>query len=300
MKIRFILAALVLSTTACSGSRRKDITLTSEPSIERALDKLASIPEGEKLVNFLYKKPARFEYSNTPGFCNKFSLKARYIFLPSGLRDSDTLLALALGRAAYVYRLYTESGLEDVIVEEEEAAALFQARTALEINVLNQDLEKEKFAQEIKSDLCTYITDGSRYAAQKARALALSSDADCQRPLETLEGLRSWLERIKQSMTDETFFQTFFQLLYDRDQQKVRKGLLSQSDAMKNDANIRAMPMYDIFRFQRSFYDKQHDIFSKFEKAYRRALEEDKAWYSNNYSLLQHAKEEFSACAQAE
>ncbi|MCX5784528.1 MAG: hypothetical protein NTX59_02460 [Elusimicrobia bacterium] len=292
MKIRFILSVLLFSAAACSGSRRKDIILTSEPSIERALDKLTSVPEGKQLVDFLYKEPARFEYSNTPGFCPKFSLRARKIFLPAAFRDFDTLLALALGRAAYIYRLYAESGLEDIIVEEEEAAALFQARTAIEMNVLNQDFENKKFAQEIKSDFCTYIFDGSRYAAQKARALALSSDADCQRPFDTLNDQRLWLERIRQSMNEETFFQ----LLYDRDQQKVRKGLLSRSDAMKNDANIRAMPMYDIYRFQRTFYDKQSDIFSRFEKASRRALEEDKAWNADNAGLIQHAREEFSGC----
>lgn len=292
MKTRLIVLPAILLAAACAGPQKKDIRLTSEPSIERALDVLASVPEGRKLVNFLYKRPVRFEYSNTPGLCYKFSLKTGKIFLPAEFRGSDTLLALELGRAAYIYRLYAGSGLEEITAEEEEIAALFQARMGLEINLLNSDFAGKKFAGGIKAAFCTYILDGSHYAVQGARASALSPDADCQRPLETLQNQRVWLEKTRQAINDETFFQ----LLYDRDQQKVRKGVMSQSEAMKNDANIRSLPTYETYRFQRTFYDKQSNIFSRFEKAYRKALQDDDAWRAANAGAVQRAREEFSAC----
>jgi hypothetical protein len=292
MKTRPALLSVILLAAACAGPQKVDIRLTSEPSIERALDTLASVPEGRKLVSFLYQRPLRFEYSNTSGLCYKFSLKTGRIFLPAEFRGSDTLLALTLGRSAYIYRLYAESGLEEIIAEEEETAALFQARMGLEINLLNSDFAGKKFAGGIKTDFCAYILDGSRYAAQGARALALSQDADCQRPLETLQNQRVWLEKTRQAINDETFFQ----LLYDRDQRKVRKGLMSQSEAMKNDANIRSLPTYETYRFQRTFYDKQNDIFSRFEKVYREALQDDDAWRAANAGAIQRAREEFSAC----
>ena len=287
-----ILLPVILLASACAGPQKKDIRLTSEPSIERAMDTLAGVPDGRKLVNFLYENPVRFEYSNTAGLCYKFSLKAGKIFLPPEFRDSDTLLALALARAAYIYRIHAESGLEEIIAEEEEIAALFQARLGLEINLMNSDFTGKKFANGIKNDFCTYILDGSRYASQGARAMALSADADCQHPLETLQNQRVWLEKIGQAINDDTLFQ----LLYDRDMEKVRKGVIRQSDAMKSDANLRALPTDQAYRFQHAFYDTQSGIFSKFEKAYRGALQDDEVWRSENAGTVQQAKEEFSAC----
>ena len=290
------LLTVIALAAACAGPQKKEISLTSEPSIERALDTLASVSEGRKLLEFLYKNPVLFEYSNSPGLCCKFSLKTGKIFLPAEFRGSDTLLALILGRAAYVYRLHAESGFEEIIAEEEETAALFQARMGLELNLLNSDFAGKKFAGGIKTDFCIYILDGSRHAAQAARALALSQDADCQRPLETLQDQRVWLEKTRQAISDETFFQ----LLYDRDQQKVRKGLISQFEAMKNDANIRAIPTAEIYRFQRALYSTQSDIFSRFEKTYREALQNDEAWRTANAGAIQRAREEFSACNMKE
>jgi hypothetical protein len=101
-----------------------------------------------------------------------------------------------------------------------------------------------------------------------------------------------WVEKARQAINDETFFQ----LLYDHDQQKVRKGVMSQFEAMKNDANIRALPISETYRFQRTFYDKQSDIFLRFEKAYRETLQDDDAWRAANAGAVQRAREEFSAC----
>ncbi|HAF95638.1 MAG: hypothetical protein A2X34_06220 [Elusimicrobia bacterium GWC2_51_8] len=295
MKTRALLAVIALAA-ACAGPQKKEISLTGEPSIERALDTLASVSEGRKLVDFLYKNPVRFEYLNTSRLCTRFSLKTGKILLPAEFRGSDTFLALTLGRAAYIYRLHAESGFEEIIAEEEEAAALFQARMGLELNLLNSDFAGKKFAGGIKTDFCIYILDGSRHAAQAARALALSPDADCQRPLETLRDQRVWLEKTRQAINDETFFQ----LLHDRDQQKIRKGLISQFEAMKNDANIRALPTAEIYRFQRALYSAQSDIFSRFEKAYREATQDDDAWRAANAGAIQRAREEFSTCNMKE
>lgn len=283
---------MVFIFSACAGTRR-EIRLTSEPSIERAMDKLASVPEGKKLLEFLYKNPIRFEYSNTPGLCYKFSLKAGTIFLPTDLRDSETLFALTIGRAAYIYRFYAETGIEEILAEEEEAAALFQARAAIEMNVQAPDFRSKKLGSAIKANLCTYLFIGAREAMQKTRSWALSyPDADCQRPLETLENQHIWLEGIRQSVSNATFFQ----MLYDRDQRKVRGGLLTQVQAMSNDAKIRAIPLSEIYRFQQTFYSAQSGILSNFEKAYRQALKYDEAWNADNAGLVQQSRETTSVC----
>ena len=285
-------ATLCLLLSGCLFNKRPEPRLTSEPSIERAFDVLGAVPDGKLLVSFLNEKPVRFEYSNTPGLCHKFFLKTGKIFLPRELKDSDKLLALALARAAYIYRLYAISGLDEIISEEEEMGALFQARIGIEINVLDKDFKRNRSAKELKSDFCIYIMEGSRSAALSARTAALSSLPECQRPLETLQAQRVWLNETRKAINAGSFYQ----LLYDRDLHKVHKGVMTQGEAMKNDANIRALPTYEIYRYQRVFYDKQNDIFSRIESLYNAALRDDEAWRKANQSAIDRARDEFSEC----
>ena len=255
MKKHLLLFSCVALLAGCAGSR-KELMLTSEPSIERAFDIISGTRQGKPLLKYLYKHPVRFEFSNTAGFCHKFSLKKGLIFLPVEMKSSDLILALAAARAAYIYRLYKETGLGEIISEEEELAALFQSRLALEVNVVEGDFAKGKAGGPIKADFCTYIMENSRYAMAQARREALTPDENCQRPLETIENQRIWLEKIRQSMDDDNFHQ----LLYDRDMQRVRRGSMAISEAMKNDATIRALPAYETYRFQRTFYDDQKAV----------------------------------------
>ncbi len=292
MRTRTLCALLPLLLAAGCATGRPGARLTSEPSIERAFDIINSVPEGRSLFKFLLKHPVRFEYSNTPGLCHKFSLDSGQIFLPEAYRDSDLLLAMTLARAAYIYRLYTLSGLDEFISEEEELGALFQARLAVQINVVEADFDKAKWAKGIKDDFCTYVLENSRYAMAQARKEVLSPDAACQRPLETLENQKVWLEKTRQAIND----QSFYQLLYERDMARVRKGAMSMSDAMKRDAEVRALPVYEVYRFQRTFYDKQSDIFERFAKLYAEELRKDASWRASHSGDIERTREEFSAC----
>lgn len=282
---------IVLALAACAG-RRPEPRLTSEPSIERAFDILNSVSEGRELTRFLRKNPVRFEYSNTPGLCHKFALEKGYIYLPEDYRASDLVVTLALARAAYIYRLYLLTGLDEIISEEEELAMLFQSRLAVALNLVSADFAKAGGAAEMKGAFCTYVLENSRYAMTRAREQALRPDAACQRPLETLENQRVWLEKTRKAIND----QTFYQLLYERDMARVRKGAMTMAQAMKNDAEIRALPTYEIYRFQRTFYDKQSDIFNRFAKIYASEVAADAAWRAANADTIERARFEFSDC----
>lgn len=291
MKRTAFLFASLCFLTACAGNRR-DIRLTSEPSIERAFDIISQTKLGKPLVKFLYQHPVMFEYSNTAGICHKFSLKKGMIYMPVEMRGSDLVLALAIARAAYIYRLYLLTGLDEIISEEEELAVLYQSRLGLEINLVSGDLEKAGNAAALKRDFCTYIMDRSGYAMAQARKEALAQNPDCQRPLETLAGQRVWLGKIRQAVSDNNFPQ----LLYERDLQRVRRGTMAMSEAMKNDAAVRGMPSYETYRFQRTFYDDQNSIFSNFEKIYKSEIKEDQGWRDAHKEDIDRARSEFSDC----
>lgn len=285
------LLALCLLAAACAG-KRKDVRLTSEPSIERAFDVIHGTRQGKPLMKFLYKNPLRFEYSNTPGLCYKFSLTSGKVLIPEDYKSSDLLLALTVARAAHVYRLAKETGLDEILAEEEELAALFQARLAVEINLVDADFSRARHADSMKTAFCSYVLESSRYAMRQARKEALAPDAACQRPLETLENQRVWLEKARKAINEENFYQ----LVYERDMARVRKGAMQINEAMKKDARLRALPTYEVYRYQRTFYDKQTEIFRNFEKAYARGISEDEAWRAASKEDLDRARQEFSAC----
>jgi hypothetical protein len=291
MKKAALLLAPLLALSACSAGR-PDLRLTSEPSIERAFDIIASVPKGRELVKFLSKHPVAFEYANTAGLCHKFALKKGVIYLPTAYRGSDLVLALAIARAAHIYRLHKLSGLDEIISEEEELGALFQARLGVELNLVSADFRKAGGAPGIKNDFCTYVLENSAYAMAQARRAALASDPDCQRPLDTLENQRVWLEKTRKAINDETFYQ----LLYERDMARVRKGSMPMSEAMKNDSIVRALPTYEVYRFQRTFYDKQTDIFTRFLRLYDEETKYDAQWRAARQEELGLAREEFSDC----
>jgi hypothetical protein len=295
MKKRLLLLSLAALLGACTGNRR-ETRLTSEPSIERAFDIISGTELGKPLMKFLYKNPVLFEYSNAAGLCHKFNLEKGLILLPVEMRGSDLVLAMAIARAAYMYRLYTLTGLEELISEEEELGALFQARLGVEIALMNVDFEKAPGTADLKHDFCTYIMDNSEMAMAQARKRALSADPDCQRPLDTMGGQKIWLNRMRQAINNDTFHQ----LLYERDQQRVRRGVMSMSDAMKKDARIRAMPAYEAFRYQRTFYDVQNGIFTGFEKVFGEEVRADAAWRAAHKEAIDRAREEFSTCNMQE
>jgi hypothetical protein len=285
-----LLLPALLAAAGCLP--RPAVKFTSEPSIERALDVLNSASEGKSLLHFLQRHPVRFEYANTPGLCHKFSLKTGDIFLPMEFKNSDAFLALALARAAYIYRLYILSGMDEIVSEEEEVAALFQARLGLAISLTDKDFEQNKYARQLRSEFCTYIMEGSVSATLLARTAALTPDPDCQHPLETMQTQRAWLDKTKEAIEEESFFT----LMYERDLHLVKKGAMTITMAMKRDADLRALPRYEIYRYQRTFYDKQSAVFGKLEKLYQNALKEDASWRNSFQTDLYKAREEFSAC----
>ncbi len=291
MKTRLLALSALLLAAGCAATR-PEARLTSEPSVERAMDIINSAPDGRRLIKFLNKHPVRFEYSNTPGRCAKFALDKGYIYIPEDYRDSDLVAALAIARAGYIYRLHVLSGLDEIISDEEELGALFQFRLALDLNVVNADFDRAGGAPEIKNYFCAYVLENSRYAMQQARQQALTPDTACQRPLETLENQKIWLEKTRQAIDD----QTFYQLLYERDLARVRKGSMTMNEAMKRDANVRALPVYEVYRFQRSFYDRQSGIFDRIAKLYSKEVRADAAWRASHKAAIDRARAEFSDC----
>lgn len=287
------LLAAVLTLASCSGNRRPAPSLTTEPAIERAFDVLATAKEGKKLIAFLEKNPVSFEFANVEAPCPRYEFERGKIYLRREFKGSDTMLALALARAAQVYRFHALTKLDSPTAEQAELGALFQARIGLQVSLVDADFKTDDpGVKEIKSAFCTYLHEGQRYAMRKARTSALETEQWCGRPFETLDSLETWLERTKEAVRD----QTLFTLLYERDLRRVRRGQITMADAMRNDARFRAMPLYEINRFQRMFYDTERRKVSRALRLYSDLKEEDSDWRESNAGKITRAREAFAAC----
>ena len=287
------LFAALLALAACSGNRRPLPSLTTEPAIERAFDVLAYAREGKKLIGFLEKNPVSFEFANVEAPCPRYEFGRRTIYLRRSFKGSDTMLALALASAAQVYRFHRLTGLDELTAEQEELAAVFQARIGLQINLVDPDFgTDDPGVKEIKNSFCSYLHEGRNHAMRRAREAAFTPEAWCGRPFETLGTLRLWLDRTRQAVKEENLFA----LLQERDLQRVRRGQITMSDAMRNDARFRGMPLYEISRFQRMFYDTETEKMSRADRLYRRLLEEDSRWREAHAEDIVRAREAFAAC----
>lgn len=287
------LLTAVLTLASCTGNRRPAPSLTPEPAIERAFDVLSTAKEGKKLIAFLEKNPVSFEFANVEAPCPRYEFGRGKIYLRREFKGSDAMLALALARAAQVYRFHSLTGLDELTAEQEELGALFQARIGLQISMVNSDFETDDpGVREIKSAFCTYLHEGQRYAMRKARSSALATEQWCGRPFETLDSLEMWLERTREAVRDETLFT----LLYERDLQRVRRGQITMAEAMRNDARFRGMPLYEINRFQRMFYDTERVKVSRAMNLYRDMKEDDSDWREKNAEKITLAREAFATC----
>ncbi len=255
------------------------------------MDILNETKEGRRLISFLYRHPVQLEYSNTAGTCHKFALKAGQIYLPRDFRGNDLLCALEIAKAAFVYRMYETTNFLDIVSEEEELAALFAARLAIEMNLVEEDYNYP-LAKSLKKELCVYITQSSNALRQHVRRRVLSVDRDCFYPLETFRSHELWLEKVKNATrTDE-----LFQALYERDLRRVKLGTMTMSQVMKKDAMVRGLPTYDLYRYQRTFYDVHHEILKSFKKAYSREIKKDQQWREKNAQLIEKTLMEFASC----
>jgi hypothetical protein len=178
-------------------------------------------------------------------------------------------------------------------VEYEELAALFQARIGLQISLVNSDFEsQEAGVPAIKSAFCSYLHEGQIYSMRQARTAAISDEPWCGRPFITLNGLADWIQETRIAVEEGTLFN----LLYERDMLRVKKGQITVAQAMRNDANFRSMPLFDITRSQRIFFDSQKLIMKNSLRLYKERLAEDTAWRNKHAEDIMRAREAFSTC----
>lgn len=286
-------AVVCLFLAGCSAPIKKPtVNFTIEPSVERAVDILSTTKEGKKLVRFIEKNHVTAAYFNFKGPWSKLMPKKRRILIPSSAQASDIVVALLLARQAHIYMTYHKLGLSDILVEQEELASLVQAHLALEIGFGNSDAESSGSGAAVLAELCPYLLTGSHRTMEVARRNALEPNPEYARPLESIASVTDWIGRTQKAVIDGSIAQ----LRYKRDLERVRKNAITTAEAMKNDADFRALAPYEVFRVQRKLYQNQMRMLSDAENMYRSGIKADASWRRKHNKEIQKGLNDFSSC----
>lgn len=300
-KSRFFCAAAVLTAAffsfSCSGGQvAKEITL--EPSIERILEEFEASKEYAPLVKFIKKHRARIEFEeNSPGNCVKYDFSRGRITIPRKYRESELFLKLETLKALYIWKMHLTYKLEEYLEEEEVLASLQQMHYILGSvdNLTNKTFESDKrIKQKFTKEFCAYAILNTQMMVNIVNLRCQVMDTECGFPLETVATQRAWSQKVKESMQNEKFFD----LMYEKDLLKVKRGLMKMAEATRNNAMLRSKPLYEIYRDQRSYYDISLDKLDKFEKFFKSEMENDKAWRQKHFEEIENARYEFPSCAE--
>ena len=116
----------------------------------------------------------------------------------------------------------------------------------------------------------------------------------CELPLESIISQRAWFSSIKDAMQNDTFFD----LMYRKDMIRVKKGAITQAEAIKNDATLRSKPIYEVYRDQRSYYDISMEKIDKFDAYYKKEISKDTQWRLKHKDDIENARYELNSCME--
>jgi len=276
----------------CATSAGKP-ELYFEPSLERAMEIVGQTREGRGLLSYLDKNPVSVKYSDSiSGPWPKFNPAEKEILIPENVRRSDVLAGLLIARGLAEYRVYDSLNLSETLAETEEIAAVTQAHIALELGLEQGALLGSAAGKAALSEVCVYVAQGPEKFSGKILAESLSPNAEYQRPLETIDGAKKWLGRVKDAMAEGTLPQ----LLYERDMERVKKKTLTQARADANSARVRSADPESLWRMQRQFFASAGKTLDEAAALGQKTLEEDLMWRRRNSALISQRLAELTWC----
>lgn len=291
--LKFLLCIGLFFIAACSSSYKKKNRVI-EPSINSALDEISRYTPARPYISFFKNRPARIDFKDDKYICSSYDFKNGIILLPRQLDNSPEALKLEILKGLYLWKVHNDYKLEALMVEEAELAEIKAIEYFFELGVKNDTLSRDfGLNTVIGKGLCTLITMNSKIFLNYTNNKYISNVSACGWPLETLNKQKIWFSRLKESIEDGSFIQ----LMYESDMDKVKRGLMSESDASRNAAILRSKPLYEIYRQERGYSDISLERLKKFQKEYAREKENFFLWEKTHASDIENARYEYTICA---
>lgn len=289
----FILFLSALISAGCSTSYKKKSRIV-DPGINSAIKEISRYKVAKPYISFFKKKPVRIDFKNDENFCSLYDLKSAIILIPQKIQNSPYALQIEIFKSLVIWKLHNEYRLDYLMVEEAQLAEMKAIQYFFELRIKGESFDSDTSLKFYYAPaLCRFITTNGKMFLNYAQNKYLLNKPTCQLPLETINRQKVWFSRLKDSLEDISFIQ----LMYENDQEKVRLGLLKESDAARNAAMLRSKPLYEIYREQRGYSDISLEKLKKFQKEYEKEVESFLLWEKTHYLEIESARYEYSFCA---
>ncbi len=280
-------------SAGCSTSYKKKNRIV-EPSISSALKEISRSKIALPYISFFKKKPARIDFKNDENFCSLYDLKSGIILISQKLQSSPYALQIEIMKSLVIWKLHNEYKLDHLMVEEAQLAEIKAIEYFFDLGIKAEDFNSDySFQLFYAPALCRFITINGKIFLNYTQNKYLLNKPACNLPLETLNRQKTWFSKLKESLSDGSFIQ----LMYKDDQEKVRLGLLSESDAARNAAILRSKPLYEIYREQRGYSEISLEKLKKFQKEYEKEIKLFLLWEKNHYLDIEDARYDYNFCA---
>lgn len=295
MRISLISLILIFFFQACASKKYTSKNRIIEPAVNAALSDLSSYKPALPYISYFKKNPARIDYKDDNYLCSSYDFKNGIILIPRQLDSSPESLKIEILKGLYLWKTHREYRLEELMNEEAVLSETLALRYFFDLGLKNENLLKDTALNKLmKRNVCVFISMNGKIFLNHVQNKYLSSLPACGWPLESVSKQKIWFDRLKKSLSDGSFVQ----LMYESDLEKVKKGLISQSEASRNAALMRSKPSYELYREYRGYSDLSIEKLSKFEKEYFKGLENFFLWEKKYSSEVENARYEYSVCSE--
>jgi hypothetical protein len=264
-----------------------------EPSIERGLEIAAKSGDGAALIAYLQQNSLGIKYTSLNGPWAMYDPQAKIAQLPEKVRGDDYTVGLMLVRALAEFHAIDSIGLDQNLLEIEETAALAQSRALISLGVPDEKaLAATAAGKQALDEACAYMIEGQPQFIEMVDRDALAPLPEYARPLDTLPVAKRWLMQYQDALQDGTLPQ----VVYRHDMEKVRKGIMSKDDAIKNQVTLHDADPGMLLRMNRDLYyraERRLEDASNFQKSQKA---QDLKWREEHAALINMRISEIHHC----
>ncbi|NLO91221.1 MAG: hypothetical protein GX410_04430 [Elusimicrobia bacterium] len=263
------------------------------PSIERGLEIIINSEKGLSLARQM-KTPDGGEmiYGPLTGPWPRYYPSRDRIVLPEYTRDLDYSTGMSAAFGIALRKSYERLGLDDMTVEAVQLAALDRVETALELGIPLGEADKTQAGKELVREICAYIFDGEEAFLSDISRSAQLRDPEYGFPYETLDSVTFWLTKAEKNTGERAFVEA----MTERDQDRARRGVITQEEANANALRLTSDSMDNLQKYQRELSFSTSRRINQARRNYELALREHGLWAQKNSALMKTWAEKMPVC----
>jgi|GEM_PF-2272966 len=265
-----------------------------EPSIERGMELLGKTPDGRKLLAFMEKQPVDIRYAPLNGPWPRYVPSEKVILIPDSARHNDKVVGILVGRGLTEHKVFAETSISDMLSEVTEVSALAQARFALELGVDQDAFRKSAPGRGILREVCAYLVEGQAKIIEYSRRQALGVNESYGRPYDTVAQAKHWLAKTNEGVTEGNLAQ----VIEKRNAERVRRKMMTQAEAYRQNARVRALDASSALRMQREYFFTVERTLNDMQALKDRSVNDDLIWRRDNENLLLKNVNDLTECGQ--